>query len=196
MRTQPHRETWLVHPPRASVPPRLRPWLTDSASLTARVRARCGVFSLVVLAQRLALPHADESSLLGLRRGEIAWVREVLLVADGVPVVFARSILPRHARGGSWTLFHGIGARPLGAALFADPAIRRGPLACRRLDRRDARYHRILRATPAGPRDDRHGALPDGLPGAVWARRSLFRLGRRVLLVSEMFLPTIFELPT
>lgn len=184
MRIRPHSETWLPRPPRASVPARLRPWLTDSGSLTARVRARCDAFSLVVLEQRLALPHPDESSLLGLRRGEIAWVREVLLVADGVPVVFARSILPRHERGGSWTLFHGIGSRPLGAALFADPSIRREPLACRRLDRRDARYHRILRAAPPG------------LSKGVWARRSLFRLGGRVLLVSEMFLPTIFELPT
>lgn len=183
MRTRPHREIWLSRPPRASVARRLRPWLTDPGSLTARVRERCAAFSLVVLEQRLAAPHADEAALLGLRQGELAWLREVLLVADGVPVVYARSILPRRNVRGAWNLFHGLGARPLGAALFADPAIRRGALACARLDRRDARYHRALAVSPR-------------LPRAVWARRSLFRLRGRALLVSELFLPPILELPT
>ena len=183
MRTRPHFETWLKRPPRATVPPRLRPWLTDPGSLTARIRSRCATFSVTVLAQCLAVPHPDEAALLGLRRGELAWLREVLLVADGVPVVFARSILPRRNVRGAWNLFHGIGARPLGAALFADPRIRRAPLVCARLDRRDARYHRALAAAPAG------------LPRSVWVRRSLFRLRGRALLVSETFLPTILELP-
>ena len=184
MRIRPHRETWLERPPRANVPPRLRPWLTDPGSLTERIRRRCDTFAVLMLRQRLAVPHADEAALLGLRRGELAWLREVLLVADGVPVVFARSILPRRNLRGAWRLFHGIGARPLGAALFADPRIRRAPLAYIRLDRRDARYHCA------------HAALaPAALPPILWARRSLFRLRGRALLISEVFLPTIVELP-
>ncbi|KON81368.1 chorismate lyase [Azoarcus sp. PA01] len=185
MRLRPHSETWIERPPRARVLPRLRPWLTDPGSLTARIRSRCSVFSVDVLAQRLAVPHPDEAALLGLRRGELAWLREVLLVADGVPVVFARSILPRHNVRGAWVLFHGLGSRPLGAALFADPRIGRRPLACTCLDRRDARYHRA--STTVAPRR---------LPSALWARRSLFALRGRALLVSEVFLPTILELPT
>ncbi|NMG74274.1 chorismate--pyruvate lyase family protein [Aromatoleum diolicum] len=184
MRTRPHRETWLKRPPRATTPPRLRPWLTDPASLTARIRMRCGTFSVQVLCQRLAVPHRDEAALLGLRHGELAWLREVLLIADACPVVFARSILPRRNVRGAWNLFHGIGARPLGAALFADPRISRCALACACLDRRDARYHRAAAATAPLP-----------LPPGVWARRSLFRLRGRALLVSETFLPTILELP-
>jgi chorismate lyase len=185
MRTRPHREIWLRRPPRATVPPRLRPWLTDPSSLTARIRIRCKAFSVRVLAQRLAVPHRDEASLLGLRRGELAWVREVLLLADGVPVVFARSVLPRRNLRGAWQLFHGLGARPLGAALFADPRIGRAPLVCLRLDRRDARYHRVLAAV-----------APEPLPAGLWARRSLFRLHGRALLVSEVFLPPILGLPS
>ncbi|AUL98846.1 chorismate--pyruvate lyase [Zoogloeaceae bacteirum Par-f-2] len=184
MRTRLQRETWLRHPPRATVAAALRPWLTDPGSLTARIRARCADFGVRVLSQRLKRPNRDEAKLLGLRAGELAWVREVLLLADGRAVVFARSVLPRHHLRGAWNLFHGLGARPLGAALFADPRIERQPLACIGLDRRDARYHRIAAAL-AGQR----------LPSRVWARRSVFLLNGRALLVSEAFAPAILELP-
>ena len=162
---------------------RLRPWLSDSGSLTARIRARSATFEVQVLAQRLARPQPDEAALLGLRRGENAWLREVLLVADGVPVVYARSLLPRHNLRGGWRLFADIGKRPLGAALFADPRIARAALHCRRLDRRDARFRRVRAVLPAVA--DQTG---------LWARRSVFRLRGRALLVCEVFLPGIAHL--
>lgn len=174
---------WLARPPRATVPARLRPWLTDPCSLTARISARCASFRVVVLRQALDHPHPDEAILFGLRPRDLVWVREVLLLADGRPVVFARSILPRDHVSGTWHLFHAIGTRPLGAALFANPAIVRSPLSSTCLDRRDARYHHALAA-----------AQPRPLPARLWARRSVFRLGHRALLVSEFFLPAITEL--
>jgi len=187
MRTRIHHETWHPVPPRATLPPLLRPWLTDPASLTARIKARCGRFAVRVLRQGLGQAQRDEAAVLGLRPGERVWVREVLLMADGRPVVFARSLLPRANVRGAWNLFHGLGARPLGAALFADPAIARSPLTCARLDRRDARYHRasavLASTTSAG-----------GLGHDLWGRRSLFRLHGRALMVSEFFLPRLFDL--
>ena len=187
LHTGPRHETWLAHPPRAALPTGLLPWLKDAGSLTARIRARCTRFEVRVLCQRLARVRRDEAWLLGLRVGELAWLREVLLVADGRPVVFARSLLPRRNLRGAWNLFHGIGARPLGAALFSDPAIERLPLACRRLDGRDARYHRAAAALA------RQSPAP-ALPAALWARRSVFLLRGRALMVSEAFLPAILEL--
>jgi len=177
-------DPWLTRPPRATVPPALRPWLVDPQSLTARIRARCQRFAVEVLDQRLACPQADEAAALGLPVGERAWLREVLLHADGVPVVYARSLLARGRLGGASRLFHGIGTRPLGAALFSDPRIARQPLHCARLDRRDARYHRLARLMRGHPR----------LPAALWARRSVFGLLGRSLLVSEIFLPAILDL--
>ena len=127
--------------------------------------------------------HPDEAAALGLRASERVWVREVLLLADGVPVVYARSVLPRRNVRGAWNLFHGIGSRPLGAALFADPRIERLPLASACLDVRDARYHRAIEVTGMA-----------GGPRRLWARRSVFRLRRRPLLVTEVFLPAIHSL--
>lgn len=178
MRTRISRDLWLERPLRLPETDPFHPWLTDAGSLTARIRARCCRLDVRVLTQRLAQPHPDEAILLGLRAGEVAWLREVLLVADGVPVVYARSILPRHNLRGGWRLFSGIGNRPLGAALFADPRISREPLTCLRLDRRDARYHRALATSGAAAT-------------TLWARRSVFRLKRRSLMVCEIFLPAI-----
>ena len=181
MRTRPHRETWLRRPPRCAETDGLRPWLRDQGSLTARIRSHCRELQVRVLAQRLAVPHRDEARLLGLRRGELAWLREVALIADGRAGVYARSVLPRHNLRGGWRLFAAIGNRPLGAALFADPRIRRTPLRVRRLDRRDPRLARAALAGAAtGP--------------LLWARRSVFRLRRRALLVCEVFLPAIRQL--
>ena len=184
----PRRERWLASPPRAVLPRGLAPWLSDAGSLTARIRARCARFRVQLVSQHLAPVRHDEAALLGLRAGELAWVREVLLLADGRPVVFARSLLPRRDVCGGWHLVQGMGTRPLGAALFADPLIRRLPLACRRLDRRDARYHRAAAAL------SRH-APATTLDRTLWARRSVFLLRGRALMVSEAFLPAIFDLP-
>ena len=188
MRPRPHHETWHRTPPRASAPPALRPWLTDPGSLTARIRARCGEFRVQVLRQGLGRPCPDEAALLGMRAGELARIREVLLIADGRPVVFARSLLPPGNVRGAWRLLRGIGDRPLGALLFATPAISRAPLACVRVDRRDARYHRASAALRAGG----DNAPP---PQSLWARRSVFHFRGRALMVSEFFLPAILDLP-
>ena len=188
MRTRPHHETWLSRPPRSTVPPALMAWLTDPSSLTARVKARCGEFGVQQHGQRLGRALRDEAVLLGLRVGERVWVREVLLFADGRPVVFARSLLPCHNVRGAWNLFQGFGARPLGAALFSDPAIARAPLACSRLDARDARYHRARALLSAQ-------TPPVSLARELWGRRSLFYRHGRALMVSEFFLPAISDLP-
>jgi len=172
---------WKSQAFQVGAPTHLRPWLTDPDSLTARLAARCGKLEVRVLRQSMALPGEDERALVGLPRGRRAWLREVLLVADGRPVVFAHSVLaPRDLRG-AWRMAAAVGGRPLGAALFADPRIARGALHCERLDGAHPLHRRAQRAVSA--------ALP-----ALWARRSRFLHRNRPLLVTEVFLPTIADL--
>ncbi|MGL1832177.1 chorismate--pyruvate lyase family protein [Rhodocyclaceae bacterium SMB388] len=175
---------WRQHPPRTRVPPGLRPWLTDPGSLTGRIVERCLRFRVVVLGQYVGRAMLDDRAVLSVRGHERVWVREVLLVADERVVVYARSVLTLRSLRGRWRLFRGIGGRPLGAALFADPRIERLPLESTALDGRDARYHRA--SAIAG--------LPDR-PERLWARRSRFRQSGRDLLVTEVFLPAILDLP-
>lgn len=173
---------WKPRPALAGAPSFLHPWLADPASLTARIVTRCRHFQVRVLGESFSLPFRDERSLIDLPSRRVAWVREVLLIADSVPVVFAHSILAPHDLTGAWHMARAIGSRPLGAALFADPRICRGPLLAARL-------------TPTHPLH-RHAtaAVGSSLP-TLWGRRSRFsRLGRP-LLVTEVFLPGIENLP-
>lgn len=175
---------WRSHLTPALLPRQMRGWLRDPDSLTERIRARCDVFSVRVLSQRVCPVLKDEAAVLGLVPGRVAWVREVLLLADGVPVVYARSVLPFETIRAGSRLFAKIGSRPLGAALFANPRVERGELVNARLSQRDARY----RAAAAA-------AAPTSLPYELWGRRSTFCLRGRRLLVSEIFLPAILDLP-
>lgn len=172
---------WKARPALAGAPASLHPWLADPGSLTARIVARCITFQVRVLGERRTLPCPDERVLLGLPPGRHAWIREVLLLADGEPVVFAHSALAPRDLTGAWHMARAIGSRPLGAALFADPGIRRGALAAARL-------------TAAHPLH-RHAAAAVGaaLP-TLWGRRSRFCRQGRPLLVTEVFLPGIARL--
>lgn len=172
---------WKARPALAGAPGFLHPWLADSGSLTARIVARCNTFQVRVLGERRALPCPDERTLLGLSPGRHAWIREVLLIADGVPVVFAHSALAPHDLIGAWHMARAIGSRPLGAALFADPGIQRGPLSTARLGVAHPLHRHAVAATGQ--------ALP-----TLWGRRSRFCRQGRPLLVTEVFLPGIAQL--
>lgn len=163
-------------------PREMRGWLTDDSSLTARIRARCGRFALQVLSQGKGPVLPDEMAALGVHRHGDLWLREVLLIADGTPVVFARSLVAATAIPAAWHLLRGLGGRPLAAVLFNDPRVRRSPLEAARLDARDPRWHKAAQAV-GDP------ALPP-----LWARRSAFRRAHAPLLVTEIFLPAIRSL--
>ena len=177
MLTRP-RQGWRPVAPGA--PAGLVPWLTDHDSLTAAVRARCGDLRVEVLRQgldRRALP--DESVLLGVRPGRRVWVREVALLADGVPWVWARSVARTGDLRTAWRDLAGLGNRSLGAALFADRRVGRGNLLARALSRRDPRGRAAM---------TRFGTSSTI---RLWARRSLFCRGHGRILVTEVFAPAI-----
>lgn len=160
------------------MPRSLRPWLGDQGSLTRRLKARCASFRVVPLRTAFARGLRDEHALLGVPPLGRMYVRDVLLVCNGVPVVFAHSVLPARSLKGPWRAVGRLGNRPLGEALFSDPRVRRERLAWRRL----GPGHPLFGSA------QRHVAYRGG---ALWARRSVFRLGAHPLLVTEVFLPAI-----
>jgi chorismate lyase len=170
------RQGWLAHP--HPIPRSLRAWLSDHGSLTQRLKSRCASFRVVPLATGLARPNPDEYALLGMPPGSRAYVREVMLLCDEVPVVFAHSVLPHPGLRGGWNGITRLGNRSLGEALFSDHRIERQPLAYRCV-RHD---HPLFRAIA-------EHQVPAA--GNLWARRSVFCLNRHPLLVTEVFLPTI-----
>lgn len=162
--------------PRATPNAALRDWLLDTGSLTRRVQQACGGrFRVQVEMQGWGRPRLDEYRVLGLRIGRIALIREVHLLCDERPWVFARTVIPVSTlRGRQRRLAH-LGSRPLGAVLFADPHMRRDPVQVARIP----------------PGSTLFAVAVQGLkrrPAEVWGRRSVFRLGGKPLLVSEFFL--------
>jgi chorismate lyase len=114
---------------RARVPAPLWSWLTETGSLTQRLKMHCrGVFDLVVLDERDEPLSEADAALVGLEPGAPARVREVQLCCDGVPCIYARSLLPYLTLHGAGGALDGLGKRPLGDALFAYPDMARGPI--------------------------------------------------------------------
>lgn len=131
-----------------------------------------------LLGQRRIRPLDNEARVLGMRLGARALVREVRLLCDEVPWVFARTVIPLRSLRGRQRRLGRLGTRPLGAVLFADRSMRRDDLEVAQLRGEDA----LLRSAAAGF---------ESLPAEIWGRRSIFRVGGKPLLVSEFFLPDL-----
>lgn len=150
--------------------------LLDRGSLTASVRAQAqSRFHVELLAQRNGRPSPEEAQALGMHRAAGAIVREVKLYADSVPLVFAHTVIPLASVRGKYRHLLQLGTRPLGAALFSDPAVQRGPVELTCLHPGDLLWENATT-----------GIQP---PQYIWGRRSAFYLAKRPILVSEFFLP-------
>lgn len=169
---------------RARVPARYLPWLFDTASLTQRLRDTCrGKFRVRVLSQAWERPRPEEAQALNMRPRARVLVRQVQLLCDARPWVYARTVLPRATLTGPERRLAHLKSRSLGAVLFADPTMRRGHTEIVRLRAGDALHGFATHAL-------------DPPPAEVWGRRTLFRLHGKPLLVSEFFLPEIGTFPS
>lgn len=157
------------------------PWLRTDGSLTLRIQQCCENFSVYNVHNHLATAIYDEAVLLGLPTQQKIYTREVFLLADGKPVVFAHSVIAAQHLCGAWHALRNLGNRPLGALLFAHPLVRRSAL----------HFHALK---PNHPLYRRAAAALDTPPQKLWARRSLFILRNAPLLVTEIFLPDILAL--
>jgi len=155
------------------MPENLGPWLIDDGSLTRKLVALSkDQFEVQVLRQEVATPGAAEANALKMTQQTPVMIREVVLKGRGRPWVFARSILPMTTMTGRLAGLRTLSNQPLGELLFQDPSMTREPLEAACLP------DRIL-SVPA--------ALAAG-DEPLWARRSVFFLDQKPLLVSEVFL--------
>ena len=151
----------------------LRTSLLDSGSLTARLLAACEHFEVRVLRQLWEFPRLSERRLLQLAPRRYALIREVALVCDGTPMVFARSVMPARSLSGELRHLRRFGSQSLGSLLYADPDLQRSDFE---LAFAADTLFRVPAAVYAGK-------------ARLWGRRSRFLLKGQPLLVSEIFLP-------
>ncbi|WP_455217876.1 chorismate--pyruvate lyase family protein [Kaarinaea lacus] len=158
---------------------RLLDWLLDPTSLTQRLKQTCsGQFRVVPVSQTRRRPQLNEAIALGVNPHEVCFIREVHLLCDEQPWVFARTIIPIRTLSGPQRRLSRLGKKPLGAVLFADPSMQRSHIE-------------IARICPGQGIFDTATAPLAIKPAEIWGRRSAFFLGGKPLLVSEIFLPEI-----
>ena len=152
------------------VPRPYQPWLLDRGSLTRRlIQASAGDFAVKLLRQGHQRATDHEREALQLEQRSWPFLREVALLCQRQPWVFARTVIPTETLQGPARALTRLGSKPLGAVLFNHPAVRRGPIA-------------VCRVTGEGV-SDRQAPSP-----GLWGRQSLFYLYAKPLLVSEYFL--------
>ena len=155
------------------IPQLWRDWLLDSGSLTQRLKLECkNSFKVQVIKHECEMPSDSEQNFLGQPAIE-ANIREVLLICDGKPRVFARSVLPLSSLEGPNKELLKLGERPLGEFLFTHPAMKRGPFEIAELPASQFNIHL----------DEHYNSE------TAWGRRSLFYLNNKPISVCEIFLP-------
>tara|TARA_R110002167_G_scaffold252094_11_gene458394 strand:- start:2296 stop:2826 length:531 start_codon:yes stop_codon:yes gene_type:complete len=144
-----------------------RDWVLDRGSLTKRlIQASNGHFKVELSRQTWELPNLDEQLLLKLPTGQHALIREVLLLCHGVVWVKARSVIPKQTLTGPEKQLAYLGERPLGAFLFRSKTMKRGPFQI-------ASFRNKKQKNAS-------------------ARRSVFFLHDKPVLVSEFLMPAVF----
>lgn len=164
---------------RDGLPADLASWLLYRKSLTRRIQQMCpGRFAVQVVSQVWQRPFFSEKHALGVPDREICLIRQVRLLCDRQPWVFARTAIPVSTLRGERRRLQHLGNRPLGAMLFADRRIHRHANEIARL----TPDHTIYQLAVTGSA---------GQPPEIWGRRSVYDFSGRRLLVNEIFLPAL-----
>ncbi len=167
---------------RRTVPKEILSWLIDRGSLTSRLQEKSnGAFRVHVLSQSYHSPHTHERRVLKLESGRWCFIRQVHLLCNHIPVVYARTVIPIASLTGPELRLTQLGTKSLGGLLFSKQNMIRDELQIACITRHQGLYREAV---------DKTGLTPEN----IWGRRSAFYLNRKKLLVSEIFLPTILNL--
>lgn len=154
------------------LPSSTKPWLLDEGSLTQRLlKTTGGNFRVQVLRQQWQRPRLSEQILLDMAPRDWGIIREVALICNNEPWVFARSIIPARSLSGHLRQLRKFKDSSLGAMLFSDPSLHRKPFQIAVIAGDDPQLPQHL-----------HQSKP------AWGRRSRFELRGKPIMVSEVFL--------
>ncbi|GHA13469.1 chorismate--pyruvate lyase family protein [Oceanisphaera arctica] len=175
--TADHAWHWGPELPQSQLP--LCNWLQDAGSLTERLRRHCRQFRVQLQSTTAEITLTPtQAAWIGAER---AFCREVLLLCDEQPWVYASSLYSPSTLNVVPALA-GLGQRALGELLFEDPQLQRREFEFAQLTaaqwRQLAQMQSIVQDTAPG----------DSYP-LPWARRSLLATGQAGVLVTELFLP-------
>jgi chorismate--pyruvate lyase len=164
-------------------PPRdLLPWLVDPSSFMQRLRNH-GVEDAQVklLRQHWQYPSHSEQKLLGIAPRQYGLMREVVISRPQQGLMFARTVFPRATLSGREQWLARLKNRALGTMLFNNPHASRGPFEYAVISQHDLWQQKMNKVANLSE-------------AYFWARRCVFVLNHKLLLLCEVFLPDLMEL--
>jgi chorismate--pyruvate lyase len=155
-------------PEAGSIPGSWRDWLLHADSFMSRLKQhRVTNAKIELLQQSWQFPTEDERKKLGLARRAYVWVREVLICSEEKKWMIARTVFPRETLTGKLRCLSQLKTRSLGSVLFKDPFLQRSDFEITRVPVQE---------------------------DVCWARRSVFMLQNKKILLAEIFLPDMKSL--
>lgn len=161
----------------SEVEPALRGWISTTGLLTHKLGSATGSYAVEVELEKPSALSAEEAKLLGCAV-QPALLREIELDTEKRACIFARTLIPDSTlRDHPWLA--DLGDSPLGETLLRRRGdVTRSGFEIAQLDPDDELYAKAASRLVADPE-------------ALWARRSVFRIGQAGLLVYEVLLPPI-----
>jgi chorismate lyase len=157
-------------------------WLLEPHSFMQRLSQAGAMQAAVkVLRQQWQFPTRQEAAALGLQSRRFALAREVIIASGENPWMFARTVIPQATLTGREQLLARLKSRALGTMLFNNPKVWRSEFEFAVIKKTDKEFAKIWQQCSL------HAA-------ELWARRSLFYLPEKKLLLTEVFFPTLREL--
>ncbi|MDD5276001.1 MAG: chorismate lyase [Methylovulum sp.] len=164
---------------RHKLPAAVQSWAYESGSLTQRLRNIYGrSVAVSVLLQQWRTPFLSEQKLLKQPAARYCLIREVMLHADGKPLILARTIIPAETIKVAHSNLSQLGTRPLGEVIFSYPKLERVEMDVALVKPclwTSATFEKISINQP------------------IWGRRTVYGIRHKHMLVSEFFLPEVLH---
>jgi len=103
---------------------KLKFWLLDMKSLSYRIR-NIAKLEIVPIQARTSKIFLNENKIFGFKKSEHLYLREVLIYADKLPIMYARTILPSRCLRGFWHKIRKLNNKPLADIVFRTNHINR-----------------------------------------------------------------------
>ena len=143
-------------------------WLTEEGSLTERLKNEFNDDKVDVIYDGVPLEEKTD------------YIREVIIKSHDKPMIFAHSRLKMNDLEDSWMCLKTLGQQSLANILFKDPEISRHSLLYRVCEPEDVLYKHLKLL----------GYIQEEI---LWMRQSEWKRHRKILLLTEVFLPNLFS---
>ncbi len=181
---------------RHTLPESVQSWTYEPGSLTQRLRDYYGdAIRVKILLQQWNTPFLSERRLLKLHENKYSLIREVLLHADGKPLILARTIIPAKTIKAAKSNLSHLGSRPLGEVIFSYPKLERIEMDVTLIEPPTTAWMQEVEQRMEQLPTWTQAAIAEGnIDQPIWGRRTVYAIAQRQMLVSEFFLPEVLEI--